>query len=165
MNFRLFQESDLDRYLLWVNQRAIWRVDNPGPYEVRTRESFGAQWLKIVAWRRSWIIEVSGEPIGYVGFVSDDADRLTDEFFIVIGETSRWGEGHGGAAMRWLFKKAEALGLTQLTGQVLGNNERALGFYRTLGFDVTGQGEPRFERDGAWFETIHIARTVTTADR
>ena len=49
MNFRLFQESDLDRYLLWVNQRAIWRVDNPGPYEVRTRESFGAQWLKIVA--------------------------------------------------------------------------------------------------------------------
>ena len=84
MNFRLFDLSDLDLYLRWVNQPEIWRVDNPGPYTVRTSATFGVQWQQIVSWRRSWIIEVGGQPIGYIGFVSDEADQLTDLSLIHI---------------------------------------------------------------------------------
>ncbi len=83
MRFRLFENSDLAQYLYWVNQREIWEVDNPGPFEIRTAESFSEQWERIVGWQRSWIIESDGRGIGYIGFVSDERDDLTDEFFIV----------------------------------------------------------------------------------
>ena len=116
MQFRLFEENDLDLYLRWVNQKEIWEVDNAGPYEVRTAASFADQWRKIVGWQRSWIITLDDRSIGYVGFVSDDDDQLTNEFFIVIGEVSEWRKGHGGSAMAWLFAKAKELGLTHMRG-------------------------------------------------
>ena len=56
MQFRLFENSDLTQYLRWVNRREIWEVDNSGPFQVRTPESFAEQWAKIVGWQRSWII-------------------------------------------------------------------------------------------------------------
>ncbi len=156
MQFRLFEQEDLERYLGWVNQEAIWRVDNPGPYIVRTPATFAPQWQKIVGWQRSWMMIVDGREIGYIGFISDEDDELTNEFFIVIGDVSEWGKGHGRTAMQWLFEEARRLRLDSLTGQVLGNNRRALAFYEQLGFVVTGEHEPRFERDGETYMTIRI---------
>jgi len=160
MNFRLFEDRDLDPYLRWTNQKEIWEVDNAGPYEFRTRESFADQWNKIVGWQRSWMIETNGREIGYIGFISDEQDRLTDEFFIVIGEKSEWRKGHGRAAMAWLFGKALELGLKSLTGQVLGNNERALALYESLGFRVIEEREPRFERNGKTYSTLFIKKML-----
>ena len=160
MQFRLFEENDLDLYLRWVNQKEIWEVDNSGPYEVKTATSFREQWRKIVDWQRSWIIAVDGRSIGYVGFVSDEDDQLTNEFFIVIGEVSEWRKGHGGSAMAWLFTKAKELGLTQVRGQVLGNNERALAFYQRLGFQVLAEREPYFERNGRTYPTFLIEKSL-----
>ncbi len=160
MNFRLFKLDDLSLYLRWVNQKEIWEVDNSGPFEVRTPESFFDQWQKIVSWQRSWIINVDGGDIGYIGFISDAEDQLTNEFFIVIGETSVWGKGHGRTAMAWLFEKAKDLGLDALTGQVLGNNERALAFYKRMGFRVIAEQEPRFERNGTTYATLLIEKKL-----
>ena len=160
MKFRLFQSSDIDLYLRWVNQPEIWELDNPGPYEFRTVRSFNEQWAKIVGWRRSWMIELEERPIGYIGFITNEDDELTDEFFIVIGETSEWGKGHGKLAMAWLFGKAREVGLNALSGQVLGNNLRALAFYESLGFRVIGEGEPKFERNGNLYATIRILKPL-----
>lgn len=160
MNFRLFEEADIDLYLNWVNQKAIWEVDNAGPFEVRIAESFAAQWKKVVAWKRSWFIMVDDREIGYIGFVSDVGDNLTEEFFIVIGETTEWGKGHGKKAMAWIFGQAKDQGLLRVTGQVLGNNERALRFYKSLGFVVSGEQDPTFQRNGEWFKTITIERVL-----
>lgn len=161
MRYRLFENSDLSQYLSWVNQREIWEVDNSGPYEIRTPESFSDQWKKIVGWRRSWILELDdGRDIGYVGFVSDERDELTDEFFIVIGEVDEWGKGYGRAAMEWLFEQAKNLGLSKVTGQVLGNNSRALTFYKTLGFRVVGEQDARFERGGRSYATLLIEKSL-----
>ena len=113
MEFRLFRESDLATYLRWVNQPEIWRVDNSGPYVVRTEATFRDQWRRIVDWQRSWIVAVDGRDIGYIGFVSGDQDELTDEFFIVIGELDAWGRGYGTRAMRWLMQTAQGLGLAR----------------------------------------------------
>lgn len=162
MEFRLFEESDLKQYLAWVNQKEIWQVDNSGPYEFRTEESFRDQWNKIVGWNRSWMMTINGREIGYIGFVSDEDDELTDEFFIVIGEISEWGKGHGKKAMHWLFDTALEKGLTRLTGQVLGNNENALRFYDSLGFTVVSKGLPTFERDGQKFHTLVIEKRLDT---
>lgn len=158
MRFRLFEHSDLDLYLKWINQKEIWEIDNPGPFEPRTRESFSAQWKKIVDWQRSWMINAGGRDIGYIGFVSDEQDQLTNEFFIVIGETSEWRKGHGRFAMEWLFQQAKNLGLTKLTGRVLSNNERALAFYERVGFEVIAEQGPRFERNGKAYSTILIEK-------
>ena len=160
MKFRLFENDDLERYLSWVNQPAIWEVDNSGPFEIRTVASFSDQWRRIVGWQRSWMIEVDGQEIGYIGFIWDQDDALTDEFFIVIGETGEWGKGHGAKAMAWLFERAKALGLSQITGQVLGNNQRALAFYERLGFRVVAEGEPIFERNGATYATLQIEKAL-----
>ena len=164
MIFRLFEDSDLAQYLAWTNDREIWRVDNAGAYEFRTAQSFSEQWRRIIGWARSWIIEVDGVPIGYIGFVSTDDDELTDEFFIVIGEVEEWGKGYGKRAMKWLFRTGLELGLSKVTGQVLGNNERALRFYEALGFSVVGRGKPRFERDGSTYDTLRIERSLTASD-
>jgi len=160
MKFRLFEKSDLPLYLRWVNQRVIWEVDNSGPFEIRTAESFADQWNKIVAWKRSWMIESDGREIGYIGFISDEKDALTDEFFIVIGETSEWRKGHGAGAMEWLFQTAKNLGLTKVTGQVLGNNQRALAFYERLGFSVIAEQDPKFERNGKTYSTLLIEKPL-----
>jgi len=158
MNFRLFEQDDLDLYLRWVNQKEIWEVDNSEPFEVRTPESFADQWKKIVGWQRSWLINVDGRDIGYIGFISNEDDELTNEFFIVIGEMSEWRKGRGKSAMEWLFKKASELGLTAVTGQVLGNNVRALAFYERLGFRVVAEQDPRFERNGKPYSTLLIEK-------
>ena len=158
MKFRLFEQNDLHLYLAWVNQKEIWEVDNSGPFEIRTPASFSDQWKKNVAWQRSWMINVDGRDIGYVGFVSDEQDQLTHEFFIVIGETGEWRKGRGRLAMEWLFEKAQDLGLTQVTGQVLGNNERALAFYQGLGFRVIAEQQPYFERNGKTYPTLLIEK-------
>ena len=160
MEFRLFRESDLSLYLRWVNQKEIWEVDNAGPFEIRTSDSFSDQWRRIVAWRRSWMMELEGRAIGYIGFVSDVEDGLTNEFFIVIGEVSEWGKGHGVVAMAWLFQTAKQLGLNKLMGQVLGNNERALAFYKNLGFVIVGEQEPRFTRNGKTYATLLIEKEL-----
>lgn len=160
MNFRLFELEDLGLYLEWINQKEIWEVDNSGPFELKSPDSFSVQWQKIVGWRRSWMININGRDIGYLGFISDEQDHLTNEFFIVIGETSEWRKGHGRGAMEWLFRKAKTLGLTELTGQVLGNNKRALAFYERLGFRVVAEQEPRFERNGVTYSTLLIEKQL-----
>lgn len=160
MEFRLFETNDLSLYLRWVNQWEIWEVDNSGPFEIRTVESFSDQWRKIVAWKRSWMIESDGRKIGYIGFITDENNALTDEFFIVIGELSEWRKGHGATAMEWLFQKARHLGLPKITGQVLGNNLRALAFYEGLGFSVITEQEPTFEREGKTYSTLHIEKPL-----
>lgn len=160
INYRLFEHSDIQMYLDWVNQKEIWEVDNSGSFESRTKESFLEQWENIVGWQRSWFIVVDGREIGYIGFVSDENDYLTDEFFIVIGEIDQWGKGYGTRAMEWLFDAAVRLNLSRVTGQVLGSNSRALGFYESLGFRILGEQEPSFQREGKTYRMILIEMTL-----
>lgn len=101
-----------------------------------------------------------GRSIGYIGFVSGEDDELTEEFFIVIGELTEWGKGHGKRAMGWLFDKSRDLGLSKLSGQVLGNNEQALAFYKKLGFEVVEERERRFERRGRRYSTLLIEKKL-----
>jgi len=80
----------------------------------------------------------------------------------VIGEVNSWGKGYGKLAMNWLFDTAQSQGLGRLTGQVLGNNVQALGFYDSLGFVVIAEGTPTFERDGQTFNTLLIEKRLGT---
>ena len=62
--------------------------------------------------------------------------------------------------MAWLFDKARELGLSSVTGQVLGNNQRALAFYQRLGFEEIREQDPHFERDGQMYPTLLIKKDL-----
>lgn len=148
LTFRLFKDDDLELYLRWVNQKAIWEVDNSGPYEFRTPELFHDKWKEILAANHSYMIIKDDREIGYIGLFYEENLGLTSEFFIVIGETDEWGKGHGKVAMDWLVQHAKQNDLSQLLATVLGNNERAQKFYRSLGFKWIKEKEDPYERNG-----------------
>ena len=106
------------------------------------------------------MICLDGREIGYLGFVSNEQDELTDDFFIVIGEVGEWRGGYGRAAMGWLFRKAASLGLSRLTGQVLSNNERALKFYTAVGVVEVGRKERYFGQNGRTYATLRIEAEI-----
>lgn len=151
MEYRLFKPSDLQLYLHWVNQREIWEVDNSGPYLPKTVENFKDHFGHIVSLNQSYMILLDGKEIGYVGLIEDSEQGLTPEFFIVIGDLSQQNQGHGKAIMGWLENHARSNGLTTLLATVLGNNERAMRFYKKLGFTYIGEFGERYERNGKWF--------------
>jgi len=160
MLFRLFEPKDIDLYLRWINQKAIWEVDGIGPYQFQTVGTFKNQWERIVDWRRSWFFSIDGKDIGYVGFVSDENDDLTNEFFIVIGDMDEWGKGRGSIAMEWLFDKARECQLRELVGHVHGNNERALKFYKNLGFETVSEEPNVFVRNGQHYSQFLIRKKL-----
>ena len=73
-----------------------------------------------------WLMEphrqmVAQQEVSFTVFVQDEADKLTDERFIVIGDLGERRRRHGWAAMLWCF-----------------NHACALAFYWSLRFGVVG---------------------------
>lgn len=62
--------------------------------------------------------------------------------------------------MEWLFRQVNSLGLTAVTGQVLGNNQQALAFYKQLVFNVIAEQESRFEQNGQTYSTPLIEKQL-----
>jgi len=61
-------------------------------------------------------------------------------FRIVIGEKDVWGQGYGTEATRLVAEEAfDALGLSEVRLEVFHHNTRALGAYRKVGFEITGE--------------------------
>jgi RimJ/RimL family protein N-acetyltransferase len=61
-------------------------------------------------------------------------------FRIVIGEKDVWGKGYGTEATRLVAEEAfDALGLTEVRLEVFQHNARAIGAYRKVGFEITGE--------------------------
>jgi putative acetyltransferase len=94
-------------------------------------------------WRQRWreellpdakvvVAEASG---GIVGFVTVDARTLYLDQIVVAPE--RWGSGVGAA----LIAEAKRLSPSGLDLDVNIDNVRAIGFYETLGFVITGPGK------------------------
>ena len=157
LDYRPLTSEDFSIYLSWINQRAIWEVDNPGPYvrlragEVRPR--FDA----FVRSKRSFMMLLENRKIGYLGFKEIrlcapevNQPRHTEaEFFIIIGDVSAQNKGYGGEAMLWLLNKGFCdYGLWRIRARVLGNNARAIHLYDRLGFRYETTLGPYFTRRG-----------------
>ncbi len=68
---------------------------------------------------------------------SDGASAL---FRIVIGEKDVWGKGYGTEATRLVVEEAfDAMGLSEVRLEVFQHNDRAIGAYTRVGFEITGE--------------------------
>ena len=146
MHIRRATPNDAHVVLTWLNKKDIWVIDNPNPHEPRTYAQFAPQWQDVLDNHAVWMLTVGGIAVGQVGWVMHSSVRA--EFFITIGEQSARGQGYGQLGMWWLEQQASKIGLSCLVGKVLGNNERAQGFFKHLGYELTGALENQIERDG-----------------
>lgn len=90
---------------------------------------------------RTYLIELDGAPIGYItiGFPREDnATAGTLELTALYLKSEHMGKGYGAYVMRRLFTSIKAAGYDRLTLWVLSDNERAIQFYRRLGFEFDG---------------------------
>ena len=100
------------------------------------------------AWRRQWIAEVDGRPIGFVQVIDaateethywGDVEVGTWAVDIWIGEPDARGRGHGSEMMRqaigWCFSEPS---VHTVLVDPLASNTRAHAFYERLGFERIG---------------------------
>jgi RimJ/RimL family protein N-acetyltransferase len=67
-------------------------------------------------------------------------DGVSALFRIVIGEKDVWGRGYGTEATRLVVEEAfDAMGLSAVRLEVFRHNARAIGAYKRVGFQVTGE--------------------------
>ena len=89
----------------------------------------------------AWILEQDGRVVGFANFgPCRDADRQAPgdrELYAIYLLDSQWGRGHGRALATEAFAGLpdEA---TSVSLWVLAGNERAIRFYRSLGFEFDG---------------------------
>lgn len=99
-----------------------------------------------IAW---WVaVAPGGEVVGFLGYTSDTIEGL----FV---DPDRRGEGIG----RRLVAHAESLAAGPLAVDVNEQNEAALGFYRSLGFELVGRSPT--DSGGRPFPLLHLKRPAS----
>lgn len=156
LSFRPISPADLPTYLGWINQPAIWELDNPEPYMPVSEQQIQPRFNDFVRKKLTYIIVLQSRDIGYLGFKGIRGREA--EFFIIIGDLTAQGKGYGRAAMHWLLNYGFTdLHLTCIHARVLGNNSRAAQFYRTLGFVYQGTSGPTFARKGSRYGILEYS--------
>lgn len=111
---------------------------------------------------QSWLIEVTGIPIGYMynTCYSDDDGEFTGrvELDILIGDTSKWGKGYGTDAlitlMQHVFSEQRAERIF-LTPRII--NKRAIHVYEKAGFKKEGLLRHFEKFEGEWVDCVMMA--------
>jgi diamine N-acetyltransferase len=90
------------------------------------------------------VVRESGRVIGEAGLLRVFPEWRTADMSVMIGDRGEWAKGYGTEAARLLIDHAFGpMGLHRLAIGVVGFNERALGFWESLGFVREG-----VQRDG-----------------
>jgi ribosomal protein S18 acetylase RimI-like enzyme len=85
-----------------------------------------------------FVVEADGLAVGVLWFAERVMDGRTSAFLYDIHiDPDQQRRGHGRAAMLAFEQEASRRGLTHLSLNVFGGNERARGLYRSLGFNET----------------------------
>jgi ribosomal protein S18 acetylase RimI-like enzyme len=123
-------------------------------------------------WRQSlqardcevWVAEEASQQLGWicVGRSRDlGADESTGELWAMYVDPPAWRRGIG----RALWAEAEAhlrsVGFSRITLWVLGENARAMGFYRAIGFEEDPGHARTHERGGAQLVELRLRRELT----
>lgn len=92
-------------------------------------------------YRRAHLLEVEGEVLGYVDYKMAYPETDSATISLLLIKESRQGQGLGKLAARGL--EAELSGkVSQLYAVVYGNNQKARGFWQSLGYTHLRDGGP-----------------------
>jgi ribosomal protein S18 acetylase RimI-like enzyme len=109
----------------------------------------------------------AGERSLVAGFTAFGASRdegaapHCGEIWAIYVAPERWGQGVGRALCSAAFARLRADGFSRVTLWVLAENERAIRFYRGVGFAPEPASARRFERDGAQIGELRMTRSLS----
>jgi len=142
----------------WQNDPEIFpRMDYQRPFtleDIRKSEEHGAEK------EYPFVIEVGGTPIGRCGlFGARWRDRWCG-LYVFIGDKESWGQGYAKDAVRALLTYAfETLNLTLVQLYSLGDNDRAVRLYKSLGFTEEARLRDRSFIEGRFVD--HVVMSIT----
>lgn len=153
-----------------MNVRPLIPADLAAVHAIE-RVSFGDPWSETLFLQeidrsnRAWLVaEVEGIVVGYGGVmvVGDEADLMN----IAVAPEYR-GRGMARSLVWGLAREALALGAARITLEVRPSNERALGLYRSCGFDEVGRRTRYYAdtgEDALLLRSRPLAPTVAAID-
>jgi len=104
-----------------------------------------------------------GEALGNVG-VQCVNDRLKMRHRASMGVAVRkayWGKGIGSLLIREALQEAKRMGYTQMELGVFADNERAIGLYQRMGFEIWGRTKNAFRiEDGVMRDEILMGKLL-----
>ena len=125
------------------------------PLDARRRTRGWRHWLQCNR-VNTVVARVDGAVVGFCALhpMRDSAvKRVTGEISAIFVHPSHWRRGIGHLLCQQILAQARARGLPEVALWVLDSNQRARGFYRSLGFCPDGDTRVFLERSGtAWYE-------------
>jgi putative acetyltransferase len=111
------------------------------------------------------VATVAGEVVGNLGLTRLTRPRRAHVGEIGMGVRDAWqGKGVGSALMQAALDLADNwLGLRRLELNVHTDNERAIALYRKFGFEIEGTHRAYSLRDGAYVDSLSMARLIEGA--
>lgn len=156
--------SDVECLLRWRNDKEIFRYlgggYNPVTKEKQTEIVNAMIKDNAEGKARRYIIENSGEKIGFVGLYDINKLNATCEFGIYIGEKKEWGKGYAKQAYRLAEKEAKDLGIRKIKLYVVRENVSAVKMYEKLHFREIGFFEKERLIDGVYHDVIIMEKII-----
>jgi len=139
--------EELYRWRMEPTARAMFRHVEIVPFA--THRALIDDYLRPECTDQWFVIEAAGERVGAIALYNFSSDGTEAEWGRFVIASEHRGQGWGRRALRLLVGHARALGVRRLRCEVLADNPRAEGLYRSLGFADEGDcklGGRRFLR-------------------
>jgi RimJ/RimL family protein N-acetyltransferase len=157
---RPFSEDDLRYVQKWSNDSEIRRLTGEiAPMSRQEAEEFYKHlradkdrvWFAVVLKRGNRVI-------GEVGLLRMFRPWRCTDMSIIIGEKNMWGKGYGTEAGRLLLKYAfERLKFHRVSIGVVGFNDRAIRFWKSLGFKKEGVQKDGYYCDNEFSDFVMMS--------
>ena len=157
---RPFSEDDLSYVQKWSNDSKIRRLTGEiAPMSRQEAEEFYKHlradkdrvWFAVVLKRGNRVI-------GEVGLLRMFRPWRCTDMSIIIGEKNTWGKGYGTEAGRLLLKYAfERLKFHRVSIGVVGFNDRAIRFWKSLGFKKEGVQKDGYYCDNEFSDFVMMS--------
>ncbi len=164
VTLRRVEPADYALVQQWQNDPEIFRwMDYERPFsfdDIRRSEEHAAEK------DHPFIIEAEGRPIGRTGLFRLRFRTRTAGLYIFIGDRGTWGKGYARDAGTLLLAYAfDTLNLALVELWTVGDNERAIGLYKSLGFQHEARLRDRSYHDGQLVDSIIMSITREEFER
>ncbi len=105
------------------------------------------------------LAEVDDQLVGHITVVGGNTNRIKHRAHIVVGILERFsGQGIGRKLFEQVERWRETTCVTRLELTVMANNERAIGLYKKVGFQVEGIKEHSIKINNEYIDESYMAK-------
>jgi len=157
---RPFERNDLPYIQKWSNDAELRRLI--GEVSPMSRNEVEKWYKELLADKdRIWftiVLKKGNRVIGEAGFLRMFRPWRNTDMTIIIGEKEAWGKGYGTETGHLLLGYAfNQLGFHRISVGVVGFNERALRFWKSLGFKKEGVERDEYYYDNEYSDGIMMS--------